>query len=515
MRTLTALALIPALLAAPSPSEARWQVKSEFRLHLPESLFDTLVEDFWQSLQGGQNIAAGNISFQAGPNTSVRIHGINVNINYSFPIPRRVSQEHREWELKSEFIAARVSADQLLATQVQITEKDGIIFENVITVECRNIALVLPRGAASVSARVRAEVAQNQVQLSMPSYGAEWGQGSWQVESLHCPQLANIQGQIREQIVSYLSSFNNLDADLKRTVTEKFAQWSKDSSLLLLSQLELPSKNDYMKIHYEPKEAKENGALKGLQLSGTLRFDYPFIAPGENHSQEFALPAEAAVSAPATPQLLIPFATIRALMMGEYFAGKLEYGMRSTELPAFQSLMQSRWQQFFGWPDLMTYDTQTTFLFQFLPLGPPHFTNEKSGGAGVITGDLTLPLSARMFAPLQGKWTPYVEFRSLLAGPASLTLQKGGKIQLKISAAKKPATYAFAEKYLKSFAPNSYIAIDTMAAASRDSLGGEGIQLSIPSLLVGKQIELAPQSWSLESGQTLRLDFTAARSAKP
>jgi len=505
LRTILALLICFAL---PLTSQARWQIRSEFQLHLSEPLFDKLIEDFWQSLQGAQTIPVGNLSFNAGNRTTVHVQGINVNVNYAFPIPQRVHPDQREWELKSSNVGARISADRLLATQVIVVEKDGIIFENVVTVECRNIALALPAGAASLSARVRAEVAQNQVQLTMPQYKADWGSTAWQVEALNCPSLANIQGQIRDEIVNFFSSANNLDREVRQGVSEKFAQWSKDASLLLLSSLELPAKNDYLRTYYEPKEAKENNG-KGLVLTGSLRFEYPYVAPGQDFEQEFKLPTGTTITSQASPQLLIPFATIRALMMGEYFAGKLEYTSRSNELASFQSLMQSRWKQFLGWPDLMTYDKETTFLFQFLPLGPPSFLNEKSGGAGSIAGNLTLPLGVRMFAPLNGKWTPYVEFRTLLSGNSNMTLLKDGKVNFKIEAAEQPATYVFAQKYLQKYDPNTRIAIETITSAARESLNGEGMQISLPTLKVGKQLQLVPQAWNLMGNQVLKLDFTA------
>ena len=495
-------------LAIPLNAHSRWQVKSEFQLHLTEPLFDTVIADFWQSLQGAQRVPVGNVSFNAGADTTVAINDINVNVDYSFPIPTRVSPDRREWELKSDRIAARITAGQLIARQVQVTEIGGIIFENVVTVECRNIALVLPQGAASISARVRAEVASSQVQLSMPQYHAQWNETAWQVESLNCPQLANIQGLIKEQIVQFLSSFDNLEQEVGAAIKTQFANWSKDASMLLLSQAELPVKSDYVKVFYEPKEAKEN-AGKGLILSGNLRLDYPFVAPGQEYMQEFKLPDGLQPANQSSPQLLIPFATIRAMIMGEYFANQLEYTMKSTDIPAFQSLMQSRFKQFFAWPDLMTYDKETTFLFQMLPLGPPSFENEKSGGSGVISGDLTIPLSMRMFAPLKGKWTPYVEFRTQVMGSTSMKLQKDGKVLFKIAAADQPAAYAFAQKYVQEYNPNQKIAIDTMAGAVRDSLNSDGMNMSLPTLTVGKQLQLVPEAWNLLGQGVLKLDFNA------
>jgi hypothetical protein len=439
-------------------------------------------------------------------NTNVQINGINVAVNYSFPLPQRVDSSRREWALKSDTLGARVTAAQLLVHQKQIVEQNGLIYEKDVTVECRNIAVKLPPGSASISARIRAEVAQNLVQLTMPDYAVQWPSGAWQVEALNCPQLANIQGLIQDQIVQYLSSFQNLDQEIHSALDDQFGRWSSAVSLLLLSQQELPSDTDYLKIHYEPRTARENNG-QGVVLGGILRFEYPFVAPGQEFLQEYSLPASSEIVPKATPQLIVPFAAIRSLMMGEYFSGVLEYTVRSHEIPAFEKFMQSRFQQFFGWPDLLHFAKDTTFLFQFQPIGPPAFEKETAGPGGTIKGDLTLPLSARMFAPLAGVYTPYVEFRSLLTGPASMTLLSGGKVQFSISASQQPTTYAFSERYASIRRPNTHIAIKTIASAIRSSLNANGMQLTIPTLRVGNQLKLVPNAWNLQGDKVLQLDF--------
>ncbi len=513
MRRLLSSVLAASTLLLPFTAHGRWQVKSEFQLHLTEPLFDKLVEDFWQSLQGEKTIPVGNVSMSLNSETRLQLNNINVNVNYSFPLPKRVDPVRRVWELRSDALGARVSLDQLLVTQRKTVMIGGIPFITEVTVECRNIAVNLPTGAASIQARVSAEVAQNQIHLEMPQYSAHWPENAWQVESLDCPALAGLQGLIKEQIVNYLSSFDNLDQDVNDALVAQFKKWSQEASVLLLSELELPSKSEYLKIYYEPKTAVENNG-RGLILGGTIRFDYPYVAPDQDFLQEFTLPEGTAVANQANPQLVIPFAAIRAMMMGQYFAGNLEYTMKSTDIPAFTELMNSRFKQFFGWPDLQTYPKNSLFLFNVQPLGPPSFENVSAGGAGTINGNLTLPMSLRMYAPKEGKYVPYVEFRTRVIGPASMNLLKDGKINFKLTASEQPATYAFAQDYVNKYKPNTKIAIDTISKAMRTSLNADGIDLQIPTFAVGNQLSLVPEKWNFQGSQVLRLDFTAKQLLK-
>ena len=171
--------------------------------------------------------------------------------------------------------------------------------------------------------------------------------------------------------------------------------------------------------------------------------------------------------------------------------------------------MNSFWKKLFGFPDLLHFASNTTFLFQFLPLGPPSFEKETAGNANEISGDLTLPLSIRMFAPENGQYTPYVEFRTLLSGPSKLNLGSDGKVQFKIAATEQPITYAFATTYFQYRKPTTRIAVNTIANAARSALNTDGLALAIPPLKVGANLVLSPTSWDLENKSVLHLNFRA------
>ena len=250
-------ALLALTIALPISASAEWQVSSEFRLHLTESTFDKLIQDFWQSLQGARQIDAGNVPVNLGE-TQLAINGIHVAVNYSFPSPQRVDQTHREWELKSDKLNATVNVDQLLITQHKLIYIGGIPVDSNVTVACNNVSLHLPEGLAAVRAVVRAEVAQNQVQLSMPVYSANWPANAWQVSSINCPDLGGLGEVVKSQILSYLSSFSNLDAFVSGALKTQFTKWSEQASVLLLSQEELPTGVDYLRVFYEPATATEN-----------------------------------------------------------------------------------------------------------------------------------------------------------------------------------------------------------------------------------------------------------------
>ncbi len=489
------------------PAQAAWIVKSDFRLQLTEPLFDQVIGDFWETLQGKQTIPIGNLTVTPS-GIPIQIEGIRTEVNYSFPLPRRIDGNAREWELASDQLSARVLVDRISASQVIVREVDGIILRIRLTAECKNIVLRLPQGTTSVRARIRAEVAQNQLHLSMRDYEAHWAPGAWQVESISCTGLEGFEKIVQAEALKALASFQNFDPEVRTKLEEQFVVWSREASQLLLTEREIPSEKDYVKIFYEPKSANENG--KGLELRGQLRFEYPTVAPGQVMEQNFALGEHELNNTKANPELLVPFATIRALMMGEYFAGRLSYLMTSEEIPAFKDLMQSYWTKVFGWPDLMRFAPSAKFFFQFVPMGPPAFDNERAAAGNTVAGNMSLPLAVRMYAPIDGRNHPYVEFRTQLQGAAGLQLVENGKVNLQLSANALPVSYAWSTAYLQKYRPTQRIAADTMAEAVRKSLNAKGFTMAFPSLSIGKALKLVPQKWNLE-GKDLRLDFTTGR----
>lgn len=495
-------------------AQAQWEVKSDFQLQLTESLFDTLINDFSKSMQGTQTISVPNYTFTA-MGLPISVNGIKANVNYSFPAPVRTAGQKREWNLASTQLEGRILVDS--ATTSTIIEKvvNGIRVRIRVNAECHNISLHLAPGMTSVQASINADVVDNQIKLTMPTFNADWRQGAWAVESITCTGIEGIDGIVRAQVLQALSNFQNFDAQVRTKLDEQFVAWSHDASLLMLSERELPTGKDYLKLFYEPTAAAEND--NGLLLTGQLRFVYPFVALGQNIVQEYKLKVGAdktkAKTSSASPQLIMPFASIRSLMMGEYFAGKLEYSIRSYEIPAFQELMQSRWKQFWAWPDLMKFPTNTTFAFQMVPYGPPAFENEKGTGADVITGDLSLPLAVKMYAPVEGSYTPYVQFKTMMAGSSTLKLLKGGKIDFQLSATDLPVSYSWATAYVSKYNPTKRIAAETMASAAKNALSTDGFTLAIPNFLVGKAVKLVPEHWTLQGGN-LTLGFTTGSSAK-
>ncbi|NUM88174.1 MAG: hypothetical protein HUU37_03130 [Bdellovibrionales bacterium] len=487
------------------PAFAQWDVGTEFVLRLSEGLFDRVVEDFWKRLQEKQIVDIG--SFTISPaDIPIQISGVRAELQYSFEKPARTDPGQRAWSLETRDFGATITVASMSASQTIIREIDGVLVRIRIEAECRNMVLRLPRGSASVRADVTAGVEQGHIRLQMPRFEADWRQGAWTLESVSCSGTQGLEQFVATETLRALGSFQNFDREVRGALEKKFADWSRDMSAILLSESTLPGSTEELRVRYIPREVVETAG--GVALRGRMEFQYPYVSRWQDIRQEFELPRGASLTENGSG-LLLPMKAIKALMMGQYFAGKLTYGLRSYEIPAFHALMQSRWQQFFAWPDLMRFPKNTTFLFQFLPMGPPSFENEAATADGVIAGDLMVPIAAWMFAPDAGLYVPYVEFLANLTGRAELAVAPGGKAVFRLATSGVDLRHRWSRKYVEKHAPQEGIAVGKMGEALKDSLNTEGWELPVPSLPLGPTMKLVPEKWNLRDG-VVELRFTTS-----
>jgi hypothetical protein len=495
----------------PLSANASWTVKSQFELILSETLFDQVIGDFGNVLQGTNTIPINDISTTA-QGFPVAIKGISADVDYDFPVPTRISSNPREWKLATNKLSSRLTVDSVTASGEVLKIINGIRVRVRLNAECRNVKLHLPENQSHVAANIRAEVSNGQIKLSLPTYDADWTKNAWIVDSMSCTGVEGFENVVKEEALKALSSFHNFDEPVKKMLGEKFAEWSQNASVLLMSQQEIPTGKNYMKAFFEPSSAQDSS--HGLLISGNLRFVYPRVAPGQALEYVHRLSGSQSLAGESNPQVMVPFAMVRSLMMGEYFAGKLSYRMTSTQVPSFRDFMNSPFQKFFGFPELNRFSNETEFAFDFAPAGPPAFNRERAAGKNVIQGDMNMPLAVRMSPEIGGVYTPMVEFRTLLAGPSTLTLGKDGKIAVQVNSQASPVTYAWNANYVRNYNPSQYIAADTIGEKVRSALGGQGFSMQFPTLVVGPTVTLAPQSWELMQGSDLRVSFGTVAPAR-
>lgn len=490
------------LLLTTAPCEAAWNVSSEFKLKLDSGLFDTLLKDFWSTLNGKKTVALPNI--QLHNPIEVAIKGIKAHVAFDFPPPVRIGNT-REWELASSNFAATLTVDKIDATQDKVIDQDGIIIHIRINGECHNVQLQLPAHQTHILARARADLIDGKVKLSLPSFQANWPMNSWQIVSMDCSGPDGFGEQVAQQALSALGSIHNFDQQINEYLVQSLDKWSVDASTLLLAGQEVPTHRDDLRVFYEPARA-EDASDGSISLEGNLRFNFPFASQDHDVDNFIALDRSTDIPATAaTSSLLLPFDSISSLLMGSYMSGSFNYEMLSSDSPGFVSLLNNFWAKLFVWPDLFHFKKTDVFRFKTFFMGAPSILDPQNAGPNNISAQIFMPIAVRTYAPRDGQYVPYVEFRSELNGPSQLKIA-GEKAVIQVNTNNLKISKAWSNDYKAKYHPNTHIGTGAIAGVLKNSLNTQGLELPLPQLKVGAQTKLVPTSWQLE-GKNLRLQF--------
>lgn len=497
--------LLALALFLPSLAHAGARVSSEFSLEVPDAFLD-------QAIAGSQGLLKGTQSFQVNDAVvpagiaQVQVSRLSLNLGYSFSSPQRTQPSQREWALKSKTLQATVAVGRMLIQLRQLTEIGGIVLDNDLSIECRDVKLALPAEAgATIEALVRLQVSQNKLAFTLPAFHLQWPAGAWKVEELNCPKLGDIPAVVREKLLGFLLGSEQFEEPLKLAIQTRLAGLTDAANKGLMSSAELPGKEPARKVSYSVATAKDEPG-RGIQLEGQLTVDYPKVA--RDQSSEHKLGAASPTSAQAQkPQLRLPFSALRALAKAEQAAGLLQFSLKSGEIDGFGDLMGSRTRQLLAWPDLLRFSKNTEFLARFRAIGVPVIAKERPGSRGEIKMDLEVPASAQLFAPIDRKWFPYVEMRTALKASASFRLQKNGIVKYTLDPKAQPVSYGFSREYVDRYHPYPKIAAKKIVGAVLESLPGKEYQLTIPALTLGQK-KLSASQWSLSAGSGAERDLT-------
>ena len=496
--------IVPMLSFLLGTAEARaaYELDSDFQLHLGNTLFNQLINDFGNSLQGQKSVPIPDMVAQAG--APVSISGLNLNISYNFAAPVREGSQ-RVWDLNSQSISAKLLINSISISQTIVKDIGGIIVNVVLDASCNNIELNLSPNGSYVDAKLAANLVNNEVVISLADLKANWPSGAWTLSKMSCTGASGFDAIVKSAVLQQLSTINNFQAPIQSAISSALKSWSQSSTLALLSERELPSVRKDLKIFFDPSEAID-GSAGDVLMNGKLRFVYPFVSANQDIKYNFSIDKNS-LAAPANgtdSYFFLPSDMVQALIMGEYFSGNLIYSEKSTNISAFNSFMHSRLGQFFVWPDLLSYSESALFLFQFLTQGAPDVLNLANGSKpNTLTADIGIPLAVRLFSPTDNKgYEPYVEFLSNVSAQASLVLSSTG-IQATITGANLKLNPIWSNAYIRENNPDTYIDAGTIGSKIQSYLAGQGIHFNLPNLLVGNSLSLVPNQWQIQGGNLL------------
>lgn len=493
---------IPFLFLA-SPARAEVSVTTDFVLRLPNAVVDKLAPQAAPS-KGEEKFPLEDGGFEVA-GAKVALTGAEAGVRYELAKP--VGAGEHAWKVRTTKLSAFVKVGVFTIRKNEVKERDGVVIDQDALVECRNLTLRLKEEAgASVEGLVRASLEGGSMKLTLHDYKGHWPSGAWAVESLDCPGVAGIGGAVATQLMEILAQTSLLDSKVRPALEKALLAAGEAAGRGLAGGISLPTGLEGVSLNVQEGAVRELPG--GFEMRGRLNLDF-LKAKGEL-SRDLKLGAVSAAPVGASPQLLLPKEALDALLEAGFLAGLLKHELQSKDLEGFRALTQSRFKQFFAWPDLQRFPKDTNFLFRLQPREAPKLENASSSRAGEITGQVNLPLAIKMFAPIERRWFPYVEFRTQLNAAASFHVS-GGALKVRLRAANEELSHAFSREYVDRFRPNTRISTRRIRDSLVESLNKEELSVPLPALKAGG-LELKPNALGLlQAGreQALQLQFSA------
>lgn len=314
-----------------------------------------------------------------------------------------------------------------------------------------------------------------------------WPASSWQVGSLSCQGPTGFADYVQSELQAQLAQPDRVTPILKtyleRVLNEKMAQ--------SLAQWKQPQtvqyENQPVTFQFAQAQAVDS---KGILLMALIR-----LGGASEVQSEKIIPLSADMNlfqqVKDQPTLVMSKASVEAIVRHRSLWPKLTFSLN--EFSAFQRVLQSRFIQFFVWPDLWNYSKSANFKLTSQLNGTPNISFSKDNSAWV-----SAPLYSWVTSQRDGRSWRYIELSSQVASWMNYSVS-GGKLSLKFSEGKIKTTGGFGQDYVRAFNPNTYFPLSTIENSLNESRLEKTVSIDIPQIQIHENLRLRAKSLSRPS----------------
>ncbi len=355
---------------------------------------------------------------------------------------------------------------------------------------CSNLNLQLPNAEMMLRGKLRWQLSESGVKVSWLDFTLDMQSDKLNLDVGDCVGPKALIATIKDSITEAMRDPRWLEAQLRRSTEE----WLEDNLKKLARDLLAPQLlplTDRLGAAWIPAHVTslESGAIR---VAGEIQLSSPkALSPTTNKEEPLIQSNERLVQ--RAPNILVhlsktmssgfalPVSTPQEVLAFVYRNGFLKRRFVSTEIPAFVDLMQSRFMQFFIWPDLMQFRKRSVFYFDLAAAAEPQWSNQT----------LTVPFQINQWAPIKGRYIPYLTFRGSLTAQIRPQLNSEQvQFQPKIRELK---FKAYIQPEFKKNRPfEGGVATSAMEGKIRDYLEQQTLQMERPTweVLPGVNVEL-------------------------
>jgi hypothetical protein len=346
----------------------------------------------------------------------VQIEGIHLNLNYVFQTPEAITSLNA-YKIQSSSISGSIVIDTIDAIQTVVLQSGGATIRVQVHALCNHVRLDLLPNSTSANGTIGVEFTGDHANYVLKDFNASWTPAAWQITSLTCTGPQGFGDLVRQNIQASLTSINPFVPEIKTQIQ---------------NQLNVASDQPITWTVKAPGDANVTVTLKPTNLqvlasgsalvAGKASFDFAKL--------QNTTCAKAVAGTPNTPTandtLTFPVNAIESLFSCAYQSGFLTASFTSEQFTAFKSLLGDFPLKLLIWPNLNRFTSGDVFGFNFSLDTAPEFEFDRTDTSGNFNFYLDSALTLAVYAPTgDGNTTHYVDFSTVLSGPATFSVANG------------------------------------------------------------------------------------------
>ncbi|WP_413576169.1 hypothetical protein ACLVWU_17440 [Bdellovibrio sp. HCB290] len=458
-------------------------VESEFELVLPKQFQENLIEEKWKSLENQEfqaNWQFPDQTVEAANGVQVQLKGISISLKTELEKPSLGSSQTQvilnSKDLSAQMTIAAISVDQWIEQTV-----GGITGRFHLVADCPNVVLNMKSGMGSFSVSVNPKVGSNQAGGAVQDVSLSWLKDAWSAGAIECTGaegFADIVNQQITQISADSAAFVNPKKELILSYLNGYiGKWSFDFS----KPRQLVSSRDDINISMMVDSFDDANPERAL-AKGRVIVEFTRAPQSETTKLELAK-GDVNYGTSGQAMIRLPAGFAKEMISRGYAANSWVHQFYSSQISGFSSVMNSRFMQFFVWPELMDYPKSSNFLFNVYSNKDP-----KISGSG-LKYQLSVNLYSQMKAPKNSKYIPFMNFTVPFSSGISLGISDS-KAAVKFTGTSLDLRYAWDPSYVKSFSPRTRFASSTIEGKILGAIAGKTFNVTLPAIPLTEGVSL-------------------------
>jgi hypothetical protein len=519
-KTLAALFISVSLatILTPETGFCSWLLTSDFGLTIPNVFVDQEMSLITKKSSG--------MSFTL-PDQSVNL-GITVNL---FGISTEITNLNttsvtidsgKKWQLSATGMQAEIDVGRIDANQVIDQVVNGVRLRLRLNASCSGIRVILAPNVASAMIDLSLSLQNGAPLLNVDKLSLSWPQNAWQVVPFSCTGAAGFDQAVTTQVTQFLSSPATfqvlLQAHMQANLNNKFLSTMAG----FFSGINIDTKRSDFSVF--AKAISFSAITGGYQLLGKVNFLLPFVAPGQTLQESLPpLPVSMVVGTVTNAFITLPDSILQKLLTHIQDTQILNRAFTSNEVPPLTGLLNSRFQQFFVFPDLMKFPKKSVFNFVAGILNPITLVNlstsrssktsinSNPGFDAKLSGVAIIQAQAPMKGQSNASYIPYVNFATQVKSDVNINITDSQLSFVMNNASVKIKT-SWDQDYVSLYKPDQRIWTSLIAGKIKGTLVKKPLTYQLPFLNLSALGLFQAASLNYDSKNSLfNITFTNAK----